>query len=67
LCNMKKNFIKSVYKHFITDSIRIVKESGLKELLRRRGWKFFLIIFLYYLIRDSILYIIIPFYVAMGC
>ena len=34
------------------------------HLLRRYGWKILLAVFLYYLIRDSILYIILPLLVA---
>jgi len=33
---------------------------GWKGLLRKRGWKLLLVFFLFYLIRDLILYVIIP-------
>ncbi|HPI41001.1 MAG TPA: hypothetical protein PLJ21_09355 [Pseudobdellovibrionaceae bacterium] len=42
----------------------ILKESGLKALFRQYGWKLGIIVFFYYLIRDSLLYIIIPYFVA---
>jgi|TARA_B100001564_G_scaffold50087_1_gene37057 hypothetical protein len=36
------------------------KKGGIKELLSQHGWKVIIGFFLFYLIRDSILYIIIP-------
>lgn len=63
---IRHNFLFRLYKHYIIDSILIVKESGFKELLRRRGWKFFLVIAGYYLVRDTLVYIIIPFFIAKG-
>lgn len=61
---VRNNFLFRLYKHYIIDSIIIVKDFGLKELIRRRGFKFLVAIFSYYLVRDSLLYIIIPFAVA---
>ena len=43
-----------------------LKEKGLKKLVMDMGWKVALGIFLYYLIRDSILYILIPYLIARG-
>ncbi len=40
------------------------KESGMKGVVRRFGWKIFAIFFVYYLVRDSILYILIPYLIA---
>lgn len=62
----KKNIILKLYKHYIIDSVRIIKTHGFRELLRRRGKKFFLVIIAYYAVRDSVVYIIIPFCVARG-
>tara|TARA_Y100001936_G_scaffold97479_1_gene95793 strand:+ start:333 stop:524 length:192 start_codon:yes stop_codon:yes gene_type:complete len=42
------------------------REHGFKKTVKKFGWKLFAIIFLYYLIRDSILYIIIPYFVLKG-
>ena len=36
------------------------QRGGIKELLSEKGWKVLLAFFLFYLVRDSILYIIIP-------
>ena len=52
------------YKFVILDSIAIIRQYGFKEFVRRRGWKVIAIVFLYYLIRDSILYILLPYLVA---
>ncbi|MCA9740518.1 MAG: hypothetical protein H6695_14970 [Deferribacteres bacterium] len=43
-----------------------LKEKGLKKFVMDMGWKVALGIFLYYLIRDSILYILIPYLIARG-
>lgn len=39
---------------------------GWKGLLKRRGWALVVLIVAYYLVRDSILYILIPLAVAAG-
>ena len=63
---LQNNIFFKLYKHYIIDSILIVKAHGVRELFKRRGKKFVLVIFTYYLIRDSILYILIPYCVARG-
>ena len=63
---LKSNFIFRFYKTYIIDSILIVKNHGFKELIKQKGWKIFLVIFLYYLIRDTLLYIVIPLLIARG-
>ncbi|MBC7419339.1 MAG: hypothetical protein H7328_01305 [Bdellovibrio sp.] len=40
------------------------KETGIKGLYKRYGWKLFLGFFTYYLIRDSLIYLIIPWLIA---
>jgi len=45
---------------FMQPWIDAYKKGGIKELLRQHGWKVIIGFFLFYLIRDSILYIIIP-------
>jgi hypothetical protein len=59
-------FLFRLYKYYIIDSIIIVKKEGFKSLLKKRGWKFFLVIVAYYTVRDSVLYIIIPYMIARG-
>lgn len=40
------------------------KASGFKGVYKRFGWKLFAAFFMYYLIRDSFLYIFLPWYIA---
>jgi hypothetical protein len=42
------------------DIISEFRSNGFKGVLRAYGWKLLLAVFLFYLIRDTILYIIIP-------
>ncbi len=53
-----------LYQYYILDSIVIVREEGLKMLIRKRGLKFFGVICAYYLVRDTLLYIVLPLYLA---
>lgn len=63
---LRQNFIFKLYQYYLVDSIRMVKEFGFKELLRRRGAKFFYIIIGYYLVRDTILYLVMPYLITRG-
>ena len=63
---VQENALFRFSKHTIIDSALILKRFGLKELVRQRGWKFLLAIFAYYLVRDTILYLVIPLCVARG-
>jgi len=63
---VQQNPLFRLYKEYIIDSALILKRFGFKELVRQRGWKFLLAIFAYYLVRDTILYVAIPLYVARG-
>jgi hypothetical protein len=40
----------------------IIKKEGFKSFLKQKGWKFLVAFILFYLVRDSILYIIIPYF-----
>jgi len=42
----------------------IIKSEGIKSFLKQKGWKFFIAFILFYLVRDTILYIIIPYFAA---
>jgi hypothetical protein len=55
-----------LYRYAVIDSLLIVKRRGLRELLRRRDWKFVAAVIAYYLVRDSLLYIIVPLLVTRG-
>lgn len=61
-----KNILLRFYKYYIIDSILIVKREGFKALLKKRGWKVFAVVIGYYTVRDTILYIIVPFIIAQG-
>ena len=53
----------SLYRpKFIKKWWEIRKEGGLKLLFKKKGWQVVITFFMYYLIRDSILYIIIPYF-----
>jgi len=60
------NILIRLYKYYIIDSILIVKREGFKALLKKRGWKVFAVVIGYYTVRDTMLYIILPFLVARG-
>jgi len=58
------SFIKKFIPKFLRESINYFRKNGFKKTLKKLGWKMILLIVLYYLIRDSILYIIIPYFVG---
>jgi len=47
--------------NFVREWLIIIKEKGLKGFVKEKGWKIVAIFFLYYLIRDTTLYIILPY------
>ena len=51
---------------FLRKYVFYLKEHGFKKTVKKFGWKLFAVRFLYYLIRDSILYIIIPYLILKG-
>lgn len=51
-----KNVLKECRSEF--------KNGGVKAVFKRFGWKIFLAFFMYYLIRDLILYVLIPYLLA---
>lgn len=42
------------------------RQLGWRGLLRKRGWVVIALVVVYYLVRDSILYILIPLAIAAG-
>ncbi len=56
--------IRHLYRAAVLDSLEIVRTQGWRELLRQRGWKFFAGIVLCYLVRDTLLYVVVPLCVA---
>jgi hypothetical protein len=55
-----------LYRYAILDTLRIVKAGGLRELLRQRGWRFVAVVVACYLVRDTLLYAVLPLVVARG-
>lgn len=51
---------------FLSKYIAIYKQYGFKGLIKEGGWKLLFFFFMYYLIRDSILYILIPYLIVKG-
>ncbi|KAA3613715.1 MAG: hypothetical protein DWQ05_15660 [Calditrichaeota bacterium] len=42
------------------------KEKGAQEFIKSLGWKVVLAIIIFYLIRDSFLYLLLPYLIAKG-
>lgn len=51
---------------FIIEWVKLLREEGFKVFVKKRGWKVLWTIIIFYLIRDSILYILIPFLIYLG-
>lgn len=48
---------------FVSEWRQVIKDGGFKGFIKKKGWKIVVIFFLFYLIRDTILFIIIPYLV----
>jgi hypothetical protein len=58
---------KKIFKpRIIQEWTALLKEKGVKGFIQAKGWKVVAAIFLYYLVRDTILYVIIPVMIAQG-
>jgi hypothetical protein len=51
-------------KEKISDFIICLRQQGLKKTWKIYGWKAFSILFVYYLVRDTFLYILVPLLIA---
>lgn len=60
----KPKFLDRWTPKVILEAKQVFREGGLKGVIRRYGWKFFAVFFIYYLIRDVTLYILLPLYLA---
>ena len=58
--------MKILKQKFILDWGEIRKEGGFFNLLKKKGTKVLVAFILFYLIRDSILYILIPIMITKG-
>ena len=59
-------FKEKLIPKFLLKYIIYYQKHGFKKTIKKFGWKLFAIIFIYYLVRDSILYIIIPYFAMKG-
>ncbi len=48
----------------LSDVRATYRAGGVRAVLQKFGWKILVAFFLYYLIRDSILYLLIPYLIA---
>jgi hypothetical protein len=60
------NLRKILKPPLIQEWTKLLREKGIKGFIREKGWKVVIAIFAYYLVRDTTLYIIIPFLVTQG-
>jgi hypothetical protein len=51
---------------FVREATQTFREAGLRGTLRRYGWKLFAAFFLFYLVRDLTLYVVLPYLAARG-
>jgi hypothetical protein len=51
-------------KQMLQECRQTFKDGGVKAVIRRYGWKFFAVFFVYYLVRDLSLYVLLPYLVA---
>ena len=59
-----KKVLSFITPKFISASVQIFRDSGFKGLIKEKGWKFVFYFFMFYLIRDSIIYILIPYLIG---
>lgn len=62
----KMSWRKRLTPAFIREWVGIWRKEGFRALIKQKGWKVVVVIIIYYLIRDSILYILIPYLIARG-
>jgi hypothetical protein len=60
--NLRKLFKPPI----IQEWTKLLREKGIKGFIREKGWKILAAIFVFYLVRDSVLYLLIPFLIAQG-
>ena len=55
-----------LFPNFLKVYVNFYKKNGLKLTIKKYGIKLILTVFIFYLIRDSILYLIIPYFALKG-
>jgi len=63
---MKESIKRILKPKIIQEWTALLKEKGLREFLTQKGWKIVVAVFLFYLIRDSLLYLVLPYLAARG-
>ncbi|HEX9654942.1 MAG TPA: hypothetical protein VGA99_14635 [bacterium] len=63
---MKKLIARMFKPRLIQEWTAIWKEKGCRGLIREKGWKIVAAVFMFYLIRDSLIYLILPYLAARG-
>lgn len=59
--------LKHIFKPpIIQEWTSLLREKGLKAFVREKGWKIVVAVFMFYLVRDSIMYILIPVLITQG-
>ena len=58
-----KNFLKPL---FVREWAGLLRQRGLREFVREKGWRVLAAVILFYLVRDSILYLLLPYLAAKG-
>jgi len=53
--------MRAMTPKFMRQWLDIIKKDGIKSFIKQKGWKVIALIFSYYLVRDTILYIILPY------
>ena len=51
---------------FIQEWNAIRQKGGYRLLIKKKGWAIILAFFIFYLIRDSLLYLVIPYFALTG-
>lgn len=60
----KTKFMDRWTPRVVREARQVFRESGFKGVIKRYGWKVFALLFVYYLVRDITLYILLPWYLA---
>jgi len=61
-----RSTINKLIPSFLKECIIYFKENGLRSTIKKYGIKLILTVFIFYLVRDTILYIIIPYIALKG-
>lgn len=62
----RESFSDRFVPKIVREALDVYRESGFRGITKRYGWKVFAVFFAYYLIRDLILYVMIPYLAYKG-